>query len=259
MAEIVRDGCRIWYTVEGPRDGPALLLSNSLGTSLELWDSTVPLLASRFRIVRYDTRGHGRSDAPAGPYSLELLGRDAVAVLDGAGIGPAAVCGISLGGLTATWLGLHEADRVTRLILANTGAQIGSLSLWNERIAAVEANGLAGIVDRLLERWFTAGFRAAHPETIVQYRAMLEATPAAGYVGCCAAVRDADLRADLSLIKCPTLVVVGTADGATPPSLGELLRDRIRGARLVALEAAHLSNVEQPASFAQAVRNFLDE
>ncbi len=259
MPETIRDGCSIWYTVDGPPGRPALLLSNSLGTTVDLWEGLVPALAQRYRVIRYDTRGHGRSDAPGGVYSLETLGRDALAVLDAEGVERAAVCGVSLGGLTALWLGIHMPERVTRLVPANTGAQIGTDALWNERIAGVEASGVGPIVEPLLGIWFTPGFRAQHPETIARFRTMIGSSRSEGYIGCCAAVRDADLRDRLATIERPCLVVVGSRDVATPPSLGHLLRDRIPGARLVTLQAAHLSNVEQPDLFLAALMEFLDE
>lgn len=257
MPEVTRAGCRIWYTVQGAAGGPVLLLSNSLGTTAELWDAVLPQLTGRFRVTRYDTRGHGRSGAPPGPYSLETLGRDALAVLDAARIERAHVCGISLGGLTAMWLGVYAAERVDRLVLANTGAQLGSAEFWNQRIKTVEAGGMAAVAEAVLERWFTPDLNRRRPDIVAGFRAMLESCPPTGYAGCCAAIRDADLREAVRQVTAPSLVIVGTHDVATPPALGELVRDRIRCARLVALGAAHLSNVEQPEAFAAAVLDFL--
>jgi 3-oxoadipate enol-lactonase len=259
MPEVGRDGCRICYALDGPPGRPVLLLSNSLGTSLELWDGVLPALARRFRVIRYDARGHGRSGAPPGPYQLEALGRDALAVLDAGGAARAAVCGLSLGGLTAMWLGVHAPERVSRLVLANTGARIGSPALWNQRIAEVEGGGMSAIADRLLERWFTPDFRRRRPEVVARYHAMIASCSPAGYVGCCAAIRDADLRDAIGAITAPALIVAGAADEATPPALGEAARERIPGARIATLEAAHLSNVEQPERFAELVVEFLDE
>jgi 3-oxoadipate enol-lactonase len=258
MPEARHGACRIRFAVDGPPDRPVLLLSNSLGTTLELWDSVVPILADRFRVVRYDTRGHGGSDAPGGPYSLVTLGEDALAVLDAAGVDRAAVGGISLGGLTALWLGRYAAPRVDRLIAANTGAKIGTLELWNERIALVRREGIGPLVEPVMSRWFTAEFRARDPATVARFAAMVAATPPDGYAGCCAAIRDADLRDELGQIRVPALIIVGSEDPATPPSLGQLLHDRLPDARLVSLTTAHLSNVEQPERFGAAVREFLD-
>ncbi|MFN0178242.1 MAG: 3-oxoadipate enol-lactonase [Gemmatimonadales bacterium] len=258
MAEARSGGVRLRYTVDGPADGLPLLLSNSLGSTLEMWDPVLPAFSERFRVIRYDQRGHGGSDVAPGEYRLDSLGGDALAVLDAAGVGRAPVAGISLGGLTALWLAIQAPERIDRIVLANTGAQIGTAALWNERIAAVTTNGMGAIVDGLLGRWFTPAFRRDRPDVVATFRRMIEACPVSGYTGCCAAVRDADLRAELGRVHAPTLVIVGTADVATPPSLGELLQAGIPGAMLVALEAAHLSNVERADEFARAVTDFLD-
>ncbi len=257
MAEALTATGPIWYQVDGPSEAPALLLSNSLGTTDALWDRVLASFRTRFRVIRYDTRGHGRSAVTPGPYSLATLGADAVAVLDAAGIGRAHCCGVSLGGLTGMWLGIHAPHRIDRLVLANTGALVGTAEIWNRRIAVVETEGMTAIVPSLLERWFTPEFRAGNPSTVAMFSRMLAGIPPVGYVGAAAAVRDADLREQIAAIRAPTLVVVGTRDPATPPALGELIRDRITGARLVGLDAAHLSNVEQPAAFATAVTDFL--
>jgi 3-oxoadipate enol-lactonase len=259
VPEAIAGGVRLHYQADGPANGPPLLLSNSLGTSLELWDPILPALTPRFRVIRYDQRGHGRSDGPEGDYDLATLGRDAVAVLDAAGAKRAHVAGISRGGMTALWLGIHAGARVDRLVLANTGAAIGTPALWNARIDTVRTSGMAAIVEGLLGRWFTPGFHREHPDRLAGFRAMIRSCPVAGYLGCSAAVRDADLRADLSRITAPSLVVVGTADVATPPALGEALRAAIPASRLVALDAAHLSNVERADEFARAVIDFLDQ
>ncbi len=257
MPEASSGGVRLHYRVDGPAGGPALLLSNSLGTTLELWDPVLPALAERYRVIRYDQRGHGRSDGPEGDYDLSTLGRDALAVLDAAGAERAPVAGISLGGQTALWLGIHAPARVARLVLANTGAAIGTAALWNARIETVRSAGMAAIVEGLLGRWFTPAFHRERPDLLARFRTMIESCPVAGYVGCSAAVRDADLRADLGRVTAPSLVIVGTADVATPPALGEALRDGVPDARLVALDAAHLSNVERADEFARALTDFL--
>ena len=259
MPEAVSGGVRLHYQVDGPAAGPPLLLSNSLGTTLELWDPILPALAERFRVVRYDQRGHGRSDGPEGDYHLGTLGHDALAVLDAVGAERAHVAGISLGGQTALWLAIHAPARVDRLVLANTGAAIGTAALWNARIDTVRSSGIGAIVEGLLGRWFTPAFHHERPDLLAQFQTMILTCPVAGYVGCSAAVRDADFRADLGRITAPSLVIVGTADVATPPALGEALRDGIADARLVALDAAHLSNVERADEFARALTDFLDQ
>ena len=257
MADVDAGGCRLWYSVEGPADGEPLLLSNSLGTTADLWAAQLPELARSFRVIRYDTRGHGRSQAPPGPYTLERLGQDALAVLDAAGATRAHVCGISLGGLTAMWLALFAPDRVGRIVLANTNARVGTNESWDQRLADVRAHGMAAVAAATLERWFTPSFREHGAETCERIRAMVSACSPEGYAGCCAALRGADLREQLSAITAPALVITGVHDPVTPPAAAADLAARIPHARLVTLPAAHLSNVEQAAAFTSAVLVFL--
>jgi 3-oxoadipate enol-lactonase len=251
------DGCRLDYELAGPADAPALVLSNSLGTDRSVWDGQIDRLARRHRVLRYDTRGHGASDAPAGDYALARLGGDMLSLMDHVGMRRAHVCGVSLGGLTACWLGLRAPERVDRLVLANTAARIGSAPAWAERMRLVETGGLAAIADATMERWFTAGFRAAQPHVVAAIRATLVKLPAAGYLGCCAALRDADLRADAGLVRARALVITGSHDPATPPADGQFLAAAISGAALLELDAAHLTNVECAAAFTAAVDEFL--
>ncbi|MEE2638077.1 MAG: 3-oxoadipate enol-lactonase [Acidobacteriota bacterium] len=256
MAEIVRDGGRLSFDVHGAGNRPTLVLLSSLGTTTELWTDQVQL-ANAYRLVCLDTRGHGHSDTPPGPYTLEQLGRDVIAVLDDLGCTRAHVCGISLGGMVALWLAIHTPHRVNRIIAANTGARVGSTELWAQRITDVHTRGLPALASDSVTRWFTEQFRMTHPAVVEQYRHMLGCGSATGYVGCCAALRDADLGDDLHRIVAPTLVITGTADVATPPAVGELVSLRVPDARLLSLEAAHLSNVEQPDRFTSGVRDFL--
>ncbi len=251
------DGCRLAYTLIGPEAGPPLVLSNSLGTDRGLWDAQISTLSGEHRILAYDTRGHGASDAPEGPHTIERLGRDVMALMDHVGVARADVCGISIGGLTALWLGVHAPDRVGRLVLANTAARIGSVASWTERMTAVSAGGTAAIADATMARWFTEGFRTAHPETVVRVRTTFVSTPTAGYLGCCAALRDADLREAAARVAAPVLVITGTHDPATPPADGTRLAATIPGATLLELDAAHLSNIERADVFTEAVRRFL--
>jgi len=251
------DGCRLAYDVSGPATAPVLVLSNSLGTDRTLWEPQVSAFARTHHVVRYDTRGHGASDAPAGDYDLARLGRDVLSLLDGLGVARADVCGISIGGLTALWLAVHAADRVDRLVLANTAARIGSPSLWLERMQSVRADGLAALAGPTMARWFTAGFRAASPETIARLTATLTAISPTGYLGGCAALRDADLTALVPRVSSPCLVVTGRHDVATPPDAGVWLAASIPGARLVEFDAAHLSNLECAAAFTEVVSAFL--
>ena len=257
MPETNADGCGLSWSVDGPADAPALLLLNALGTTVDLWRTQIDRLAAAFRVIRFDTRGHGASEAPPGPYALDRLGHDALAVLDAAGARRAHVCGVSLGGQTALWLAIHAPERVTGVVAANTGARIGTTALWNQRIRDAQTLGMQALVEPAITRWFTPRFRRTHPETVDRFRTMLRACSPTGYAGCCAALRDADLRAELHRIERPTLVVVGADDYATPPAAGRAICDQVAGAELLALDAAHLANVERADAFAAGVLAFL--
>ena len=248
---------RVYYRFDGPSDAPVLMLSNSLGTSFDMWAPQMQALAANHRVLRYDTRGHGRSAVTPGPYTIERLGRDVLALLDALGLDRVRFCGLSMGGMIGQWLGVNAPERVPRLALANTAAKIGTADLWNARIGTVEKGGMAAIVDGVLARWYTPAFIAAAPEAIAGTRAMLLATPADGYTACCAAVRDMDQRDAVASIRVPTLVIAGAHDEATSPADGRFLAGRITGARYVELPAAHLSNVEKPQAFNAALTDFL--
>jgi 3-oxoadipate enol-lactonase len=250
-------GARISYTVEGPAEGPVLLFINSIGTTRDLWLPQVPALVGTYRVIRYDARGHGSSSVPHGDYSIEQLGRDAVAILDAEGARRAHVCGISLGGLTAMWLGVNLPGRIASLVLANTAARIGSVQSWTERIALVQERGMRGVAEMAIPRWFTPGYRQRHEETATHFKTMVETCPTAGYLGCCAALRDEDLREAISRISCPVLVIAGSTDEATPLEGMRFIHERIAGSRMLTLDAAHLSNVEQAETFTSAVMGFL--
>ena len=250
-------GALISYSIDGSADAPALVLSNSIGTTRDLWARQAPALTSAFRVIRYDTRGHGESAVPPGDYTVEQLGRDVLAILDQEGIAAAHVCGLSLGGITAMWLGVNAPHRVSSLILANTGARLREADFWNERIALVHAKGMGALADRAVATWFSEEFRQRDPDTVHDFKAMLQDCAPTGYAGCCAALRDADLRPAIAAIRRPTLVIGGTVDTATPLTLAEFVRDQIPGTQLVTLEAAHLSNVEQAAAFTDALMEFL--
>ncbi len=257
MPDVNVDGCRLSFRVEGPEAAPWLLLSNSLGTTIDLWARQMDRFTQSFRVIRYDTRGHGRSGVPSGPYTMDRLGADVLAVLDAAGASRAHVCGISIGGLTGLWMAVHAPARVDRLVAANTAARIGTTELWDARIATVRSSGVPSLAEATMTRWFTEEFRQRHASTVDTFRAMVEDCPADGYAGCCAALRDADMRNDLHQITAPTLVVTGAHDVATPPADGAFIRERIPAARLLALDAAHLTNVEQADEFTSAVVEFL--
>lgn len=243
--------------IAGKSDGVPLVLSNSLGTDTGLWDAQADVLARSHSVWRYDTRGHGQSDAPAAEYSLDRLGKDLLAVIDSSGAERADICGISIGGMTALWAAVHAPHRVRRVILANTAARIGNDGLWAERIRGARTDGMRVLAEASMVRWFTEGFRAKHPDVVARLRRTFEATSVDGYVGCCAALRDADLRREAERVACPALIVTGRHDPATPPADGRWLGDQIPGARVVDLDAAHLSNVERADDFNVAVRDFL--
>lgn len=253
------DGIRLHHRFDGPTTAPVLLLSNSLGTNLTMWDAQIPALTKRWRVLRYDSRGHGRSDAPAGPYTIDRLGRDAVGLLDALGLGRIDLCGLSKGGMVGMWLGINAPARIGRLALTNTAAYLGPPETWEARMALVSAQGMAGVAQGVIERWFTPGFRAREPAAVDRVRAMLLATEPRGYLGCCAAIRDLDLRTGLGRITAPVLVIGGSVDPSTPPAKSEEIAAAIPGARLVMLEAAHLSNIEQAEAYTAALLDFLGE
>jgi 3-oxoadipate enol-lactonase len=248
------------YQLEGPAGAPVLLLSNSLGTDLGMWDTQMPAFTEHFRVLRYDTRGHGQSQVSDGFYSIEQLGRDVLALLDHLDIAKVHFCGLSMGGLIGQWLGIHAGERLDKLVLCNTAAKIANDEVWNSRIDMVLQGGqqaMSDLRDASIARWFTPEFAAAEPAQANRITAMLAATSAQGYAGNCAAVRDADFRQQLSAIKQPTLIVCGTADAVTPPEHGRFMQQQIAGAQLVELHAAHLSNVEAGEAFTAALLAFL--
>ena len=250
-------GVRIHYRIDGDAGAPPLLLSNSLGAALEMWEPQMAELSARFRVVRYDTRGHGESGVPPGPYTIATLGGDALGLLDALSIPRAHFCGLSMGGMTGIWLAIHAPERLDRLVLANTAARIGTAELWNARIEAIRRGGMAAVAPGVLARWFTPGMLEQPTPLVARLRAGFERTSADGYVACCAAVRDMDQRGALSRIGTPTLVIAGSLDLSTPPADGRYLAERIPGARYVELPAPHLSNVEAGPAFTQSLLQFL--
>jgi len=257
MPTIDADGCPINVEIEGPERAPVLMFSNSLGTNLHMWDEQAKGLAKKFRVLRYDQRGHGKSGAPKTPYTLDRLGKDALAVLDGLKIERAHFCGLSMGGFTGMWLGRHAPKRIDKLILSNTAAKIGDPTLWNSRILTVLGKGMNAIVDGVIERWFTKAFREKAPQAVARIREMLMTTAPHGYAGCSAAIRDMDQRWEIGGIDLPTLIIAGLHDPATTVKDAELIESQIAGAKLVKLDAAHLSNVEQAAQYTATIEKFL--
>ncbi len=260
MPSVEINGTDLNYRIDGRHGGPSLLFSNSLGTNLGMWDAQVQALSQRFRIIRYDSRGHGLSGAPDAEYTMDTLGRDALGLMDYLEIDRTHYCGLSKGGMVGQWLGANAGERIEKLVLSNTSSYLNNDELWNGRIAAARsAAGMDGLVDAISERWFTPGFRERDPEEVNRVRQMILTTPAHGYAGCCAAIRDMDQRAILPSIAVPTMVIVGDQDPATTPEDGTYIADNIPGARLWTIEnAAHLSNIEQPGQFMDALTSFFE-
>ena len=257
MPVINADGCQIHVEVEGPERVPVLMLSNSLGTTLQMWDAQVAPFTRHFRLVRYDRRGHGKSGYPKGPYTMERLGRDVLAVLDGLGLKTVNWCGLSMGGMVGQWLGANAPERIERMVITNTSSYFPDKTAWNERLKLVQEKGIAAFAAPNMTRWFTKGFLERAPQTVARIQEMFAATPLEGYLACGAAVRDMDHRELLPKISVPTLVIAGKHDGATPPEANEYISKHIAGAKFALVDAAHLSNVEQPEAYTAAVLGFL--
>jgi 3-oxoadipate enol-lactonase len=235
------------HTFAGPQDAGVVVLSNSLGTTLAMWEPQAAALARDHRVLRYDLRGHGRSPVPEAPYSIADLGSDMLALLDRNGIARASLFGVSLGGMVSMWVAAHAPERVDRLILCSTSAVMGPPESWTERAALVRREGTAAVADSVVARWFTPAFAAAQPDVVARIRGQLAATPAEGYAGCCEAIREMDQRPDLPAIAAPTLVIAAEGDPSTPPAHARAIAGLIPGARLEVLDrGAHLVNVEAP-------------
>jgi 3-oxoadipate enol-lactonase len=247
---------QMYYELLGDEGAPILVFSNSLGTSLAMWEPQVAALSQDFRILRYDTRGHGQSSVSPGAYTIEQLADDVVALLDEFEFEQVHFCGLSMGGMIGMSLAMRMPNRLRKLVLCNTAPKIGSSEMWNTRIDAVRKAGVQSVVDGVLERWFTPTFRSSSPKAIDCARQMLLNTPVEGYAACCAAVRDMDARDSVAHIKVPTLIIAGTNDPVTPPADGYFMAERIAGAEYKELPAAHLSNIEAPAAFTMEVASF---
>jgi 3-oxoadipate enol-lactonase len=256
----VPDGPTLRVRSDGAAGAPPVLLINSLGTDLSMWDQQLPAWSATHRIVRYDQRGHGASSVPEGPYTIEQLGADAVAVLDAFDVTRADVCGLSLGGLVALWLAAHAPERVGRVVFADTAARVGTEQGWRDRAATVREHGMDAVVDLVLERFFSPAFRATGAPAVDRVARTLRDTTPEGYAASCDALATADLRAAAPQVTACSLVVVGTADEATPPADARALRDLVPGAGYAELPGAgHLANLEQPESFGRLVHDFLTD
>jgi 3-oxoadipate enol-lactonase len=247
----------IHYLLEGATDKPVLVLSHSLGSDLHLWDQLIPDLTAHHRVLRYDSRGHGESSVPDGPYSIEALAQDLLSLTERLGIERFLFCGLSMGGMLGIWLGIHAPERLNKLILANTAEQLGTKERWNDRISKVQSSGMDSIADIVIDGWFTPAFRQSAPSEVALVRARLATTSVQGYVACCAAIRDTDLTADVYRIQTPTLILSGAEDPVATPSQGHALQKQIVGAKYVELATSHLSAIEKPKDFSDAVLSFL--
>ena len=258
MPFAISEGARIFYRLEGAPEKPLLVLAHSLGVDHGLWDPQMPALLRYLQVLRVDLRGHGASDSPAGDYTIEQLGRDVIAAIDSTGRERFAYCGLSLGGMIGQWLGANATERITHLVLANTSPRVGAPDLFEARRKAVLEGGMTSVENAAMERFFSPRVLAsANPQVATSRAALLAANPV-GYAGCCAAIRDMDQRALLGRIRVPTLIIGGCLDASTPwEGHGDLLATAIPGARSIVLEAAHLSNVELPSAFTNALFDFL--
>ena len=258
-ATVSVNGAEIAYRFDGPAEGRVILMSNSLMSSWDMWDWTVPALADRYRVLRYDTRGHGRSSTTPGPYSIALLADDAAGLLDALGIGSAHFVGLSMGGMIGQQLGARYPGKVLSLSLCDTASEMPPREMWEERLAIARTQGIPGLVDGTLKRWFTEPFIRRAPGDIEKVRRMILGTGVEGYMACAAAVRDMAQTTMLLKIAAPTLVLTGRQDPACTVDQATVLHRVIRGSELVILEdAAHLANIEQPAAFNAALRRFID-
>jgi len=245
------------YRFDGPAIAPVVLFSNSLGTNFRMWDAQLSDFTQQFRVLRYDTRGHGESTVTPGPYNIAQLSRDVLHLLDVLSIDRVHFCGLSMGGMTGMEFASHSPSRVGKLVICSSGAKLGTAETWNTRIETVQKSGMKPVASAAMERWFTFQFRSDSPEEVSTAQQMLEATNSEGYIANCAAVRDFDFRQNLSSIKLPTLIVSGTHDPVAPPPDGHFLQKNIPGALYAELPASHISNIEARPLFNQAVLSFL--
>jgi 3-oxoadipate enol-lactonase len=242
---------------EGPPGAPVLVLSNSLGATAAMWDPQVPALAEHFRIVRYEHRGHGDAPIPPEPYALDDIGADVLALLDRLDVARVHFCGLSLGGMVGMWLAVNAPERLERLVLCCTSPMLADDHDWADRARRVREGGSAAVAETVVGRWFTAAYAAAHPDLVQRMRAMVAATPAAGYAGCCEAIRTMDLRPQLARATTPTLVIAGAQDPATPPAHALRIATLMPECRLTVIDAAHLANVEAPDEVTGLIRSHL--
>ena len=253
----LEDGCRLAWRMEGPQHAPVLVLAHALGASSAMWQPQAAALGDQFRVLRYDSRGHGASDITPGPYSIEQLGRDVLGLIDALGLEKVSFCGLSMGGFVGQWLGANAPHRLHRLVLANTAAYMGPPEAWTARIETALQQGMAAVAEGALARWFTPSYLEAEPQAVERIRQVILANAPQGYAACAAAIAVMDQRQSLRKITVPTLVIGGSEDPATPLACAEELHAAIPDSRLAVLQAAHLSNIEQADRFNALLREFL--
>lgn len=251
------DGCALNYRFDGEDGRPLLLLSNSLGSTMAMWDPQIEALTQHFRVLRYDNRGHGESAVPPGPYTVERIARDAKDLIEGLSLAPVLYCGLSLGGMVGMWLCQNAPQLLSRVVLCNTTAYFGQPEMWDQRLAMIDNQGMQAVAEATIQRWLTPDFMAQNPDIAARCVAMIAATPKDGYKAAAMTVRDVDLRAGLPGISLPVLVIAGALDPSTPPAMGEAIADAIPNARLAILDAEHLSNIERADEFNKLVVRFL--
>jgi len=249
---------QIHYFLDGSADKPALTLSNSLGADFSMWDPQLPEFLQSFRVLRSDTRGHGQSSVTPGPYTIEQLAKDVLALADALQFERFHFCGLSMGGQIGMWLAANAPKRLNKVVLCSTAAKIGTPEMWDARIAAVRKEGMKNVAAAAIERWFTPAYLAKNASTIAKIHKILESTNPEGYAACCAGLRDFDFREQLGKMRIPALVISGTHDPATTPADGQFLANHIAGARYAELNGAHLSNIEDARRFTQEVSAFLN-
>ena len=257
MPTFTSDDAQINYQTFGDATKPALIFSNSLGTNFKMWQAQIDFFQQDFFVICYDTRGHGASSAPQGPYSIDQLGQDVVNLLDHLNVEKAAFCGISMGGLTGQWLAIHRPERFNQVVVCNTAAKIGQEQAWNDRAALVREQGLQPIASTAASRWFTEPFIQSNATVVNNLQNDLAAGSAEGYASCCEALAKADVREQLKDITVPVLVVAGQQDPVTTVVDGQFMVERIANSQLFEINASHISNVELPNEFNQAVKQFI--
>ena len=258
MPSLSVNGINLNYRFDGTEGKPVLLFSNSLMSNLHMWDTQISKLESNFHILRYDSRGHGQSDAPKGDYTIDMLADDAIGLLDALGIEKAYYCGLSKGGMVGQKLATRNPERLHAAVFCATSSFMGPANLWQQRIDAAHAGGMESVSDGTLERWFTPSYHSTHASEIAKIREMIHATPVDGFAGCCIAIKDMDQRETIKTINLPVLVIAGAEDPGTTPAMNKLIADSIPGAEYVELpESAHFCNVQAADGFNTALADFL--